>query len=331
MRAWLLDAPGSQLRLGHLPDPEPGPGQWLVRVRFCGLNPVDWKLAASGHPDWVWPQVLGLDVVGEVVGTGVDAPPPPAGLIAAHLNLAQRGGLAEYVTLTPGVTAALPAGLDPWTAATLPCPGLTAWQAVGRIADILGRAGHSRRALVLGGGGPVGSLAVQLLVQQGAQVAATCSATDRARVHDLGAIWTADYHNPQALPELVTAAGGPFACVVNTATPQAAEDALPLVEFTGALASITGRPHASEVPEFTLAPTLVEVALGAIHSHGTHDQQAAFGDALHRLLNVVDQGRLTAPQATVVPMTDVADTLTKMSHSTGSKYVVEVIAGENEF
>lgn len=327
MRAWLLDAPGTPLHLGELPDPTPVAGQWLVRVHYCGLNPVDWKLAAGGHPAWQWPHVLGLDIVGEVVTAGEAAPPAPPGLIAAHLDLSKRGGLAEYVTLTPGVTAELPDGLRPATAATLPCPGLTAWQEVSRIADILGRDGNSRRALVLGGGGPVGSLAVQLLVQRGARVAATCGAADGTRVSKLGAQWTADYHDPQALPILVEAAGGPFACIVNAASFEAAEAAAPYLEFAGALASITGRPAAAQVPGFTLAPTLVEVALGAIHSNGSPAQRTAFGVAMQTQLIALAHGGLIAPPATVVPMAEAATTLTEMAHRRGGKFVVAVASG----
>lgn len=324
MRAWLLDAPGSPLRLGELPDPSTEAGQWLLRVHYCGLNPVDWKLAAGGHPAWQWPHVLGLDVVGEVVATGADAPPAPNGLIAAHLDLSRRGGLAEYVTLTPGVTAELPGGLDPVAAATLPCPGLTAWQGVSRIADTLGRDGNSRRALVLGGGGPVGSLAVQLLMQRGARLAATCGADDADRVRELGAQWTADYHDPQALPALVDAAGGRFACIVNAANFEAAEAAAPFLEFAGALASITGRPIAGQVPAFTLSPTLVEVSLGAIHSYGSPAQRAALGVVMHEQLIALAHGGLIAPPATLVPMSAAATTLTGMSEGVGGKFVVAV-------
>ena len=324
MRAWLLDSPGSPLHLGELPKPTPEAGQWLVRVHYCGLNPVDWKLAAGGHPAWQWPHVLGLDIIGEVVAAGADAPQPPAGLIAAHLDLSKRGGLAEYVTLTPGVTAALPEGLDPVAAATMPCPGLTAWQEVSRIADILGRDGNSRRALVLGGGGPVGSLAVQLLVQRGARVAVTCGVDDQERVRKLGAPWTADYHDPQALPTLVEAAGGHFACIVNAASFEAAEAAAPYLEFAAALASITGRPTAAQVPGFTLSPTLAEVSLGAIHSHGSPTQRTAFGVTMQKQLIALAHGGLVSPPATLVPMAEAAATLTQMSQGMGGKFVVAV-------
>ncbi|MCE7959794.1 MAG: alcohol dehydrogenase, partial [Acidobacteria bacterium ACB2] len=41
MRAMLLDAPGKPLRPVDLPDPEPGPGQVLLRVRACAVCRTD--------------------------------------------------------------------------------------------------------------------------------------------------------------------------------------------------------------------------------------------------------------------------------------------------
>ena len=76
MKALLLDAPGkpAALHLGEVDESSPGPGEVRVRVRACGLNPVDVATAASGNPAWSWPHVLGLDVAGDVdaVGEGVD-------------------------------------------------------------------------------------------------------------------------------------------------------------------------------------------------------------------------------------------------------------------
>ena len=49
MRAWLIDADEGvdNLRFAEVPDPEPGPGQVLLRVRFAALNPADAFLAEA--------------------------------------------------------------------------------------------------------------------------------------------------------------------------------------------------------------------------------------------------------------------------------------------
>ena len=76
MRAWLMDDYESveKLRLGEVPDPQPGPEQVLWRVKFAALNPADAFLARKMYPaNPLLPHILGRDGVGEIeaVGPGV--------------------------------------------------------------------------------------------------------------------------------------------------------------------------------------------------------------------------------------------------------------------
>src|SRR4051794_21811004 len=69
MRAMLLDEPGRPLRLGELPEPEPGDGQLLIDVHACGvcrtdLHILDGEVEASHSP-----LVIGHQIVGTVAGT----------------------------------------------------------------------------------------------------------------------------------------------------------------------------------------------------------------------------------------------------------------------
>jgi hypothetical protein len=52
MRAWLMDSYKGveQLRLGEVPDPQPGPGQVLLQLKFAALNPADAFLAQRMYP-----------------------------------------------------------------------------------------------------------------------------------------------------------------------------------------------------------------------------------------------------------------------------------------
>ncbi len=74
MKALVLDRPGSPqtLRLAQMPVPEAGAGEVRVQVHAVGLNPVDYKLAASGSARWQYPFILGLDVAGVVNAVGAD-------------------------------------------------------------------------------------------------------------------------------------------------------------------------------------------------------------------------------------------------------------------
>src|ERR1700733_9360336 len=73
MRAWFLDSYDGveKLRLGEAPDPQPGPNQVLLRVRFAALNPADAFLAQALYPAKPkLPHILGRDGVGDVVAVG---------------------------------------------------------------------------------------------------------------------------------------------------------------------------------------------------------------------------------------------------------------------
>ena len=77
MRAWLMDSYEGvdKLRLAEVPDPQPGPGQALLRMRFAAINPADAFLAQAMYPARPpLPHILGRDGVGDVlaVGPGVE-------------------------------------------------------------------------------------------------------------------------------------------------------------------------------------------------------------------------------------------------------------------
>ncbi|MGH3711841.1 MAG: zinc-binding alcohol dehydrogenase family protein [Micromonosporaceae bacterium] len=76
MRAWVIEAPGpfgaGSLGLVEKPQPVPGPGELLVRVRACGVCRTDRHLAEGDLPPHRLATVPGHEVVGEVVGRGPD-------------------------------------------------------------------------------------------------------------------------------------------------------------------------------------------------------------------------------------------------------------------
>ncbi|WNG87430.1 zinc-binding dehydrogenase [Mycobacterium sp. ITM-2016-00317] len=76
MRAAVLTAYNSPLRVRELPDPVPGPGEVLVRVMAGGVNPLDIKIrrGEAAHAQMAPPAVLGIDMAGvvEAIGAGVD-------------------------------------------------------------------------------------------------------------------------------------------------------------------------------------------------------------------------------------------------------------------
>jgi propanol-preferring alcohol dehydrogenase len=66
----VLDRPGTPLRAAELPDPEPGPGQVLLRVRACGVCRTDLHVSDGEVEQTRSPLVLGHQIVGERADTG---------------------------------------------------------------------------------------------------------------------------------------------------------------------------------------------------------------------------------------------------------------------
>ena len=171
------------------PDPEPGAGEVLVRVRAAGVNPIDWKLRAGHLKEWMpveLPAIPGLDLAGtvEALGDGVDEFE-----VGEDVFGRGRGSYAEYALASVGTLAPKPAGIGFAEAAALNVGGLTAWLGLFDVADLQ----PGQRVLIQGGAGGVGALAVQLAHWKGAYVIATSSASNLDFVRTIGADEVVDY------------------------------------------------------------------------------------------------------------------------------------------
>jgi putative PIG3 family NAD(P)H quinone oxidoreductase len=166
------------------PDPTPGAGECLVRVKAAGLNGADMMQrrglypAPPGAPQ----DIPGLELAGEVVGLGDGANRFKLG--DRVMGIVAGGGHAEQAVVHERILMAVPDNLD-WTAAgAVPEVFTTAHDGVFTQAGL--RAGE--RLLVHGGAGGVGTAAIQLGRAAGARVTATVRNPDhRDAVAELGA------------------------------------------------------------------------------------------------------------------------------------------------
>jgi NADPH:quinone reductase len=166
------------------PDPEPGKGEVLVRVRAAGLNGADMlqRRGAYPAPSGSPADIPGLELAGEVVGLG-----PGAGRFKEGervMAVVGGGGQAELALVHERAAMRVPDALEWPQAGGLPEVFTTAHDALFTQAAL--RPGE--HLLVHGAAGGVGSAAVQLGRMAGARVTATVRREElRAQVEELGA------------------------------------------------------------------------------------------------------------------------------------------------
>ena len=174
----------TELIIEEHPDPVPGAGEVLVRVRAAGLNGADMMQrrgrypAPPGAPE----DIPGLELAGEVVARGAGAERFTDG--DRVMGIVAGGAQAELAVVHERVLMAVPENLSWLEAGAVPEVFTTAHDAVFTQAGL--RSGE--RLLVHGGAGGVGTAAVQLGRATGARVTATVRAVEhRGEVAQLGA------------------------------------------------------------------------------------------------------------------------------------------------
>jgi len=191
------------------PDPHPGPGQALIRMRAWSLNFRDLSVARGAYGGAPTKGLIPLsDGVGEIVevGAGVTRAKPgdrvagifmqgfiaggiTAGALATALGGAIDGVLSEFVVLSEQGVVQVPGHLTDEEAATLPCAAVTAWNALVREARV--KAGDT--VLLLGTGG-VSLFALQFAKLHGARVILTSSSDEKLAIaRELGADESINY------------------------------------------------------------------------------------------------------------------------------------------
>jgi NADPH:quinone reductase-like Zn-dependent oxidoreductase len=207
MRAFHLTQFGlDHLKSVELPEPAVAPGMVLIRVHAVSLNYRD-LLVVKGqyNPKMPLPRIPCSDGAGEVVAVGdgvervrvadrvcgifmqrwLDGP------LTAEKSKAALGGdidgmLAEYVLLSQDGVVRFPEHLSYEEAATLPCAGVTAWNALNHAGDPPRPIRDGETVLIQGTGG-VSIFALQFAKLQGARVIGMSSSEEKlARAYSMG-------------------------------------------------------------------------------------------------------------------------------------------------
>lgn len=170
------------LQYGDIEQPQPGPGEVLVRVHASGVNPSDtkfrsgWMGLKQPYPRTI-PHNDGAGII-EAVGEGV-----PSSRVGERVWIyeAQRGSAwgtaADYVVVPTHKAVPLPEWFDFAAGASLGVPAMTAHFSVFSDGPIAGKT-----ILIHGGAGAVGMYAIQLAKWGGAQAIATVSNEEKAEI-----------------------------------------------------------------------------------------------------------------------------------------------------
>ena len=174
MRAVVATAAGGPevLELRHLPDPEPGPDQVLVRVGAAGVNFID-TYRRSGLYPMTFPHVVGCEGAGEVVAVGEQVTSIAVGSRVAWADSA--GSYAELQPVSERQAVPVPSAVDDPTAAAVMLQGLTAHYLSTSTVPL----GPDDDVLVHAAAGGVGLLLTQLATIRGARVIATVGTRDK--------------------------------------------------------------------------------------------------------------------------------------------------------
>lgn len=213
------------------PQPVPGPGEALVRVRATGINHVDLDVRSGvSRLPVAFPHILGREFAGEVAALGGKAGPLKEGdrvwvtcrvpcgscefCLSGRDNLCVRegffgmdlqGGYAEYVTVPLANLNALPSHVGFEDAAASQIAFGTAWHVLINRGGL--RIGHT--VLIQAAGSGIGSAAVQVARLAGATIFATASSDQKLeRAKALGAHHLINYRKENFAERVLELTGG---------------------------------------------------------------------------------------------------------------------------
>jgi len=213
------------LRFEDAPDPSPGPGEVLIRMRAASLNHLDvW--VRKGLPSVPKPRILGADGAGVVealgkgvggleigssvvINPGIEQPDGTIHVIGEHM----QGVHAELAVVPVTNVYPLPDGLSFEEAAAFPLVFETAY----RMLVTRARLREGEWVLVWGIGGGVATAALQIARALGARVIVTSSADEKlARARELGAEATVNHSTEDVATAVKEACGAGADVVVET-------------------------------------------------------------------------------------------------------------------
>jgi NADPH:quinone reductase-like Zn-dependent oxidoreductase len=272
------------LNVVDVPQPVPGPGQVLVRVKAAGINPGEAKIREGlMHARWraTFPSGQGSDLAGTVTQAGPGVTGFAAGdEVIGYTN--DRASQAEYVLVEAAHLIPRPAGV-PWEAAgSLFVAGVTAWAAVRAVALTPGDT-----VVVSGAAGGVGSISVQLARRAGATVIGLASPANHEWLRAHGVV--------------PVSYGAGVADRIRQAAPK-----------VDAFIDTFGADYVQLALDLGVEPSRIDTIANfdAVARYGVKAEGSAVGASaavLAELAGLIDAGELEVPMAATFPLDQVRD------------------------
>jgi NADPH:quinone reductase len=281
----------SELRVADHPDPEPGAGELLVRVKAAGLNGADMMQRKGLYPapPGAPPDIPGLELAGEVIGRGPGVRRFEEG--DRVMSIVAGGGQAELCVVHERLAMPVPERLDWPRAGGLPEVFFTAHDAAFTQAGL--RPGE--RLLVHGGAGGVGTAAIQLGSAAGARVTATVRNEElRPQVEELGA----EAIDPEGFEET-----GPYDVILELVGAPNLTGNLKAVGMLGRIVVIGVAAGAkSEIDLRSLMGKRATLRASTMRARPLEEKAIASRGVEKEVLPLFDAGQLEVPIAATFPL-----------------------------
>ena len=304
MKAILVPEPGGPeaLVFGGAPDPVPGPGEVLVRVRASAVNRADLLQAAGRYPPPPGAsEILGLEAAGVVERTGEHV-----------FFLLPGGGYAEKVAVPRGMQMAIPEKMSFVEAASIPEGWITAWLNLFIEAELK----EGDRALIHAGASGVGTAAIQLVRRAGATaIATTRSPRKLGALITLGAALTIDTSTKDFAAE-IEGAQGPNAVdvILDPVGGAFFERNLRVLARGGRLVLIASMAGGSSTIDLrTVLVKRLRIVGSTLRSRPVDEKIALTQGFLRDVLPGFSDGSLKTVVDSVLPLSRAADAFRKMA------------------
>lgn len=313
MRAFVINEFGQPGRIEEVAVPEAADGEILVRVQAASVNPMDARVAAGMTRNWAetrLPLIPGLDAAGTVEALGPNSSGFKVGdevvVSAGTKPFYGAGTFAELVTVPVSAVSHKPAGVDNITAASTPTAGLTAQAAIDAL-----QPGPGQVVVAIGATGGVGSWFTQLAALRGATVVSLAQPDNADYARTMGAHAVVDRTAGDPVDQLKAQFPNGIDAIADfSGNAELLEQLSSLVRKGGMVTSSITKLDADAYTERGLTAS---------------QSNRVDLDRLPDLLELLNSGRIKAPEARVMPFADAGSALADIgSGHTRGKIVLQI-------